>query len=204
MAKLRRYQALAFAVALVSWATVSLSQNLGATQSDIVVIDPNRLFAETQFGKRITDELEAEGKSLSEDNRRIEDELRAEEKSITEARKTMSPEEFRDLAEAFDIKVQGIRRERLAKLRALDDKRGNALQSFLGTAQGVLATLMRERGASVLLDLRGVILNEGSVDITDEAVTKINEAIGAGEGLPVVVPENGANQGAQDGSQPQD
>ncbi len=164
-----------------------------------MVIDPNRLFAETLFGKRITEELEAEGKSLSEENRRIEDELKAEEKSITEVRKTMSPEEFRDLAESFDLKVQGIRRERLAKLRVLDEKRGNALQSFLSTAQGVLATLMRERGATVLLDLRGVILNDGAIDITDAAVTKIDEAIGAGEGAAVITPQDGP-----EAPQPQD
>ena len=191
MGLLRQYKALLIALALISWASVSVAQTLGSSQAEVVIIDPNRLFAETLFGKRITDELEAEGQTLSDENRRIETELRTEEKALTEARKTMTPENFRDSAEAFDLKVQGIRRERLAKLRAFEEKRANALDGFLGTAQDVLIALMRERGASVLLDLRSVILRDGAVDITDEAVVKINVAIGSGEDTakPVVKPQ---------------
>ncbi len=185
MAWLRLFQAFAIAtflaVPFLGGGAAALAQSLGSTQSEVLILDPNRLFAETLFGKRITDELEAEGQTLSEENRKIEAELRLEEKALTEARKAMSPEDFRDVASAFDIKVQGIRRERLSKLRALDVKRENALQGFLGAAQGALITLMREREASVLLDLRSVILRDGAVDITDEAVLKINEAIGTGE-----------------------
>lgn len=177
----RRYPLFAIIAAVLFWASGALAQSLGSSESEVLVIDPNRLFAETLFGKRINSELEAEGAALSAENRRIEDDLRAEEKALTEAREEMSPEDFRGAAEAFDLKVQGIRRERLQKVRALDEKRDTALQRFLSAAQGALVAVMRERGASVLIDARNVVLSDGAIDITNEAVVKIDEAIGAGE-----------------------
>ncbi|MBU2982480.1 OmpH family outer membrane protein [Lentibacter algarum] len=183
MFELRRYLGAVATLVFTVWAAVVAAQSLGTEQAEVVIVDPNRLFAETLFGKRINDELEAESNALALENRRIEEELRSEEKTLTEARKTMTAEDFRDSADAFDIKVQGIRRERVEKLRALDEKRANALQRFLATAQGVLVTLMRERGATVLLDLRTVILRDGAIDITVDAVAKIDEAIGTGENI---------------------
>jgi len=92
----------------------------------------------------------------------------------------MSPENFRDTAEAFDQKVQAIRRERTELARELEDKRASAEARFLATAQGVLVELMNERGANILLDMRSIILRDNAVDITNAAVRKIDEAIGRG------------------------
>lgn len=158
-----------------------LGQSFGTEQSEVVVIDPQRLFRETQFGQRIAAELEAEAEELATTNRRLEEQLRAEEKELTEARPTMTPEDFRDAAEAFDKKVQAIRRERLEKARSLEEKRGSAEQRFLAAAQSVLVEVMDERGANILIDIRSTLLRDNGIDITSQAVRKIDQAIGTGE-----------------------
>ena len=49
---------------------------LGLPQSGILTIQPDRLFSESAFGKRVEREIEAEGAVLTAENRRIEAELR--------------------------------------------------------------------------------------------------------------------------------
>ncbi len=185
----RHALSVALALSLCFGAGAPLAQSLSGAQSEILVIDPNKLFAETLFGKRISQQLEEEGQALAQDNRRIEQELRDEEKAITEQRPTMDAEEFQDVAEAFDQKVQAIRQERLEKARALEEKRANAEQRFLATAQGILVELMNERGGNVLLDIRSVILRDGAIDITSDAVDRIDAKLGSGEGIEAIPPD---------------
>ena len=61
--------------------------------------------------------------------------------------------------------------------------------------------LVEQRGASVLLDSRTVLLSAGSVDITDLAIAAINQALGDGGEAPLIsvpgltVGEAGAEEG---------
>ncbi|PIE12370.1 MAG: outer membrane chaperone Skp [Rhodobacterales bacterium] len=168
------------AMAVMLWPLAVLAQEFSVSERTVLVIDPARLFAETEFGRRVATEVEAEGAVLAAENRRIEAELTTEEKALTERRKTMAPDEFRAAADGFDRKVQQIRSEQEAKARALADAGENAQRRFLSVAQPVLETLMRESGAEVMLDRRFVLLRDPHVDVTEEAVRRIDEAIGDG------------------------
>ncbi|APZ54645.1 OmpH family outer membrane protein [Salipiger abyssi] len=152
----------------------------GVVQSQILTVEIDRLFAESAYGQRITRMLEAEGSEIAAENRRIEAELTAEEKDLTEKRATLSPSEFRALAEAFDQKVQELRREQDTKARSLGNLSEERRRQFLAAAEPVLAQLMREAGAAVILDKRTVFLSAGVIDITDTAIARIDAAIGDG------------------------
>lgn len=180
-----------FALAFCFWALAGFSpapllaqeQTEPAMRSEILVIDPNKLFANTMFGKRISAEIEQEGQQLANENRALEQQLRDEEKALTDQRPVMDPAAFRDAADAFDARVQAIRRERAEKARALEEKRANAEQRFLSTAQGILIELVNERGGTMLLDIRSVLLRDEDIDITNDAVARIDATLGTGEGL---------------------
>jgi Skp family chaperone for outer membrane proteins len=176
------------------------AQELGVPDSAILVIDPSRLFAQSRFGQRIASEIEAQSIALSEENRRIEAELTAEEKALTDERPDMEPEAFRDKADAFDAKVRNVRREQDAKVAALTKEGETAEWRFLGVARPVLEELMVESGASVLFDTRAVLLSAGAVDVTDEAVRRIDQVIGDGGDLEL--PSPGPEPGADDTLQP--
>ena len=149
-------------------------------QGPVLVVELDRLFAESAFGKRVTAEIEAEGAALATENRRIEAELTEEERALTEQRPTLSPEEFRALADAFDEKVQNIRREQDAKVRAFGQRGDEERRAFLAAAQPVLQALMVEANAAIMVDHRAVFLAAPSVDVTDEAITRIDAEIGDG------------------------
>ena len=145
-------------------------------QSPILIIDQDRLFAETQLGSGALSELEAEAEALTAENQRLESELVQQEKELTDQRSTLPSEEFRALADAFDKRVQQIRVEQDEKARNLNRAREEARQAFFGDVAGIISDIVRDRGAVVVLDRRDVFLSADLIDITDEAIEKINSS----------------------------
>jgi len=183
MAVLRRILAASALMACV-FAVPLAAQNVGVVQSEILVLDPERLFAETRFGQRMTAGIQADREELIARNRKIEAELEAEEKELTSLRAELTPEEFREKADAFDVKVQNLRRESDRRVRDLERSRERAPAIFMQTVQPVLVELMRDAGGVVVMDIRGVIWHADVIDITGLAVERVDEVIGDGPDEP--------------------
>jgi Skp family chaperone for outer membrane proteins len=140
----------------------------------LLTLDQDRLFLESDFGKAVVEKERTATAALEQDNRRIEAELVAEEQALTEARATLSAEDFAARAEAFDAKVEQIRTEQDAKARRLTEGREQDRKAFLDVAVPVLGELLRDKQASAVLDKKLVILSLSAVDITDEAIARVN------------------------------
>ncbi|QRF66594.1 OmpH family outer membrane protein [Ponticoccus alexandrii] len=152
----------------------------GLTDSPILVIDFDRVFAQSAFGQRLEDTLESEGSAIAAENRRIEAELIEEERRLTDQRPTMPPAEFRSLADAFDEKVQRLRSEQDAKARALSARQDEARRRFLNLAEPAIEQLMRETGAVMILERRAVFVAADAVDATDRAIALLDQVVGDG------------------------
>lgn len=162
-----------------------MAQQLGVAQSPILTIESDRLFAESAFGRRVAREIEADSAVLAAENRRIEAELTQEEKDLTLRRPDLEPDAFRVLADAFDGKVQTIRRTQDAKARALNQKQDASRGMFFNAARPVLENLMRDAGATVILERATVFLSANLSDVTDLAITRMDAVLGEGpEMLP--------------------
>ena len=159
------------------------AQQLGVQQSIVLTISGERLFSGSQFGQRVFREIEAESEILAQENERIIQVLSTEERELTDKRAELSAEDFRPLAEAFEEKVQKHRESQRAKLDALARRSDEARQIFVGLAQPVLIELMRETGASIIIERSTVFLSADTSDITDAAIARINAAIGDGQAL---------------------
>lgn len=175
--------ALVAAWVLLSAALPLTAQQLGLPQSAILTLSADRLFSESAFGKRVARDLEADSAVLAAENRKKEAELSAEERDLTDRRSAMEPDAFRALADAFDTKVQDIRREQDAKARDLAKRQDAARREFFQATRPVLQRLMQETGASVILERSSVFLSANATDITDIAINRINAAIGDGTAL---------------------
>lgn len=155
---------------------------LEVPQAPVLMVDRNRLLSETLFGKAVEARFKAESESLVAENLRLEQALEAEERDLTDRRATLPAEEFQTLAAAFDAKTEDIRAAQDAKSRAITAKRDEDRQMFLQAAVPVLGELMREAGAVAIFDKDLVILSLRGVDITDEAIARIDEVLGDGSG----------------------
>ena len=162
-------------------APVETAPDITTIRSPVLTIDPDRLFAASAFGQRLTRELARESEALAAENRAIEAALTEEERALTEQRATMEQEAFRAAADAFDQKVIGIRRAQDAKERALGQQQAEGQDQFRQEIQPILGRLMLERGAVVVLDRRSAFLSIGVIDITEEAIAAIDAELGSGE-----------------------
>lgn len=151
-------------------------------RSAVVVVDQDRLFDASLYGQRILAEIDRRTDELAAENRKIEAELIAEERALTELRGVLSVEEFRARAEDFDARVEALRAQQDAKVRAVGRLRDEARKEFYGRVGSILSQILSERGAAVLMDRRAVLSSAEDVDITDAAIARIDAAIGDGTG----------------------
>ena len=176
----------AVAFAILCPAAGALAQEAPA-QSAVLTVDPERLFAESKFGKAAIARLEAAQTALLEENKTFDADLEAEEKSLTDRRAILPADEFRALAEAFNVKAEDIRAARLAKSRNLTTLRDEDRQKFLSAIVPILGELMGELGALVILDKKTVFLSFERIDITDRAIARIDTVLDEAL-LPKVTP----------------
>jgi Skp family chaperone for outer membrane proteins len=146
----------------------------------LLVLDLERLFRDSAFGKASAARISSEQADLVAENRRLEAELEAEERELTARRATLPSDEFRTLAADFDAKAEEIRNAQAEKDRAIAASRQDDQQRFLQVARPELAQLMAELGGIAILDKQVVILYRGSIDITDRAIVQIDATLGDG------------------------
>ncbi|MDG3040144.1 OmpH family outer membrane protein [Roseicyclus marinus] len=179
--------ALILSLALTGGAAPLFAQGEGGDPaSAVLVLNQERLLSQSLYGQRIQREVEAAGAVLAAENRQIEAQLTEEELALTERRSLMTPEDFRPIAEEFDTRVNGIRAAQEAKGRALQQQAEAAQQAFFETVFPILVEILRNRGASVLMDNRALLLSADGIDITEEAIALIDARLGEGGDAPLI------------------
>ena len=151
-----------------------------AEKSELFTVDLTRLLRSSEFGKNIIAANNIARKKLQSENEELEEKLVFEEKRLSELRKTLSIEEFRPKALEFDKRVSVIRKEQGEKEEFLNKKVRKEESEFFKKIYPFLYEILIERGGLILVDQRNVILWDNSVDITDDAIQAINQALGSG------------------------
>lgn len=180
---MRAARVVALALALATpWAALGQqAPRLGGISSPVLTLDEARFFNQSLLGRRILADLDAAQAALVAENRRFEAELAEEERALTERRAGLPPAEFRALADAFDDKVESIRSAQEAKNRALLDRSNAERARFFPLARDVLAALMAETGAVVILSDEAIVLSFQQIDITDAAIARLDATVGTGQ-----------------------
>ncbi|MBS8228655.1 OmpH family outer membrane protein [Vannielia litorea] len=201
-AVLRRAGAAVLCLGLALGPGLAQQQAGPRTQSPVLTIDQERLFQTTLFGRRLQRELNAARADLIAENTRIQEELEAEEARLTEQRAEMEPAAFRELADAFDEKVTTIRAEQEAKTRQLQRRQERDQQVFNAAIGPVVRDVVEERGASVILDSRAILLAVSDIDVTDLVRMRVDSLLGDGGAIamppeePDETPDNGGSETA--------
>lgn len=185
------------AIALLSGPGVTLAQQADGAVSQIVTIDRQSLFSDTKYGRRVVETVETERVRLAGETRKVEEALVKEERELTEKRDTLSPDEFRQLAKAFDEKVQALRSEGTEREQEFVRTLEREQAAFFDRIGPILGQLVRELGAVVILDRRAILLTTRNIDITKLAVERIDQVLGDGSDLT-----EGAPATAGEGNQP--
>ncbi len=161
---------------LIGWSATAVAQEAELTlPAPVLVIDPERVYAESQIGLQIRTELDALAAEVQAENDRIVQDLIAEEQDLAVRRPDMDPEVFRAEAEAFDQKAQDIRRARDAKERDLQRQVADARTQFFADLRPIVGQILIDRGGVAVMDSRSVYLVLRSADITDDAIAALDD-----------------------------
>lgn len=169
-----------FLRAFVIWLVLAIPASAQQSGPPILIVDLERLFEETLYGRQLSAQLRGQAEELQAENERIVESLTNEERSLTIRRPDMTPEAFRAEADAFDTKVQEVRRVRDAKNVDLQVAAAAARSLFEQEVQGIVANIMLERGAVMVMEERNIILSVRAADITDDAIVRIDAELGNG------------------------
>lgn len=181
-----RAAVMVLALGLSAMVPQSVAAQSPGPNSPILVLNQERLLSQSAYGRRIQEEAEAATAALARENRGIEAQLSAEELDLTERRDTLPAAEFRELADEFDTRVEGIRAAQEAKARDIQSQVEAARTRFFELTFPVLIEIASSRGAAVMLDNRSVLLSAPGIDITDEAIARIDESLGDGGPEPLI------------------
>jgi len=170
----------AFAAIGVSGAAQQAGDQTVVLPSPIMVVDFDRIFAETLYGRRIAGDVTAERERVQARMDQLAAELLVEERELTDSRADMEPEAFRTAAEAFDERAQIVRSSRETEQARLVQLRDSERAQFIERIQPILTSLMLERGAVVAMDRRAVIRAIGGANATQDAIRLIDVTLGDG------------------------
>jgi Skp family chaperone for outer membrane proteins len=153
---------------------------LAAQAQDIAVLDERRLFTESLFGARVTRETQDAVAVVVAENKQIETQLEAEERALADQRAVMDPQEFRTLADAFDVKVTALRQERNEREQGVARRVQDEEQRFQELANEILARFVREQGISLVLPASVAVFHAADRDITSTLIALIDAEFGDG------------------------
>lgn len=147
----------------------------GAPVARILMIDLRRVIGESKVGHDMQSQVDAL-------NKKVEGELKGEKASLQKQQQELQQQ---SAILAANVKAQRIKAFE-ARVKAFQEKvhdRGNMIQAGVQVAQEqiqqalgpILQGIMRERGATVLLDRSSVLLGANGLDMTQVAIQRLDK-----------------------------
>ncbi|NCT40841.1 MAG: OmpH family outer membrane protein [Alphaproteobacteria bacterium] len=140
----------------------------------IAIVDVEKVLNDSDAAKALNkkraDAREAFLTKLSKD----EETLRSEGKALFEKRKELSEEEFAKQQRAYQEKLAGMSKLTQQNRRAFELASNVALQELQTELTKAVQSIASDKGYTLILSNRNVIVGAKSLDITDETIKQMN------------------------------
>jgi outer membrane protein len=161
----------------LSIATLALPQAALAQAAAIVVVDMDRIAAESAASKSAEPQLKAKFDSVQSRAKQLGDQFRAEYESLQKAQPSMAKEAVQ--AKARELQQRQATAETEVRTKEQDYARSvqYVRQQILQAVNPIITAVMREKGASVALDRNVTLATAASLDVTTDVLTRLNAAL---------------------------
>jgi Skp family chaperone for outer membrane proteins len=139
-----------------------------------LLLNQERILTGSRTGQALLAEEEAARDALRAEAREIDRSFEEEERRLTELRAEIPPEEFRELADAFDDRVVEARREQDQRSNNLVIEFEQRRRQFYNEVGPILVALLSRYGARAIFDESSVLLADQSLNITDAVIAEID------------------------------
>jgi len=143
----------------------------------ILIVDMQRIKSETSAGRDMRSKTIEIRRRIQAGIAARSERLRAEERRLAEERENLDPEDFRRQVVSFEQQVFANREFSEQESRRLQGLLSQASTLLREQATAVLAEIMRERKAEVMLDSTQIVLSVDRLDITDEAIRMLDRVL---------------------------
>ena len=145
--------------------------------TSIGIIDLNYILSEASAAKDAAKQIEEIAKNIEDDILDSDQNLINEQNNLVESQAIMAPDAFEAKRIEYEKKVKNYNIERQNKLMSIDNLVNDSRNNVLDALKPILEEISNEYGITVLLEKNSVLLNAENMDITMEALKKLDKAL---------------------------
>ena len=145
--------------------------------TSIGVIDLNYILAEAKAAKDAAEQIEDLATKIESEVQESDEALIEEQNKLIESQAVMAPAVFEEKRKEYEKKVQNYNVSRQEKLLSIDKMISESRNDVLNALKPILEEISNDKGITVLLEKNSVLLNADNMDITDEALKKLNKEL---------------------------
>lgn len=165
-----------FGLLAAFWLTAAAAQETAAPPLGVVVVDQDRILRESEVARRLAARDQEARRILQDESNALRAALEAEEAEIAALRGNASREVFDARVRAFNDKAQEARRSVQRRMEDIQRRFGQTRQRMAEALPPVLAEIMEEEGAAMVIDSRFVLVAREGADRTTKALERFNAA----------------------------
>ena len=167
-----KIKALLLIIFFIFFSKVSISQ-----ENKTVYLDLNMIMENSNAGKSINSQLEANHKKNIANFQKLEEELKNEEAKIISQKTVISKEDFEKKIMNLRDKANKYRKERNDSINNLNNQRLNATQKMITLIRPILSEYSDNNSISLIIQKRNIVIGKTALDITDDILKIVNKKI---------------------------
>lgn len=171
------------AASLAALTMMAAPAAFAADQSSILVLDRGRLIAQSAAGKSLQAQLETIGKGVDAELQPEAKGLQTELDALQASAKGKTVEQLKaDAAlktkrDSFNTRMAAFEQKRAKRAQEMVATQNKADEDFEKAAQPILGAIIKERGGTLVVDKQDVVFADPKIDITQDAITKMDATV---------------------------
>ena len=166
------------ALAVVAVIAESMAPGAAAAQtlepSVVAVVDYEHLVRDSSAGQALRQQITAKREAFQAEVAAAEENLRAQEQELKAQQSVLSAEQFAQKREEFQARVAEVQKLVQSRKQRLDQAVGKGEEAIRQATVGILGEMAKERGFTIVLPLRQVLLVESSYNLTEVVMAELN------------------------------
>jgi outer membrane protein len=170
-------------VIVFSGITSFRSSNALAQQSNqlpnvtMAIVDIQKIMRESSASVSIRAQIDEVRTKFQSELDAKEESLRQTDEELKRQRAILAPEAFEEKRKSFEEEVLGVQRDVQGQNARIEQAIGIATGRIREKVIPILAQIMEERGATVLVDKSQVLVSDKALEVTTTALDRLNKAL---------------------------
>jgi Skp family chaperone for outer membrane proteins len=143
----------------------------------IILVDFDRVTRESLVGKDVRAQIESARITMEARAGELEKSLLDERNALQAQRTIIAPDAFEAKAKEFTVKQTSAQAEMTGKNQSLQRAAQQANSEIQRTLKPIVLTMMKEKGASIVLDKGLTYHSEGGIDVTTTIIERLDLAL---------------------------